>query len=250
MTLQSDADFQRHLDEQVGFIVASARAYDDGVGAEAKRLAVAIRTLVHDTERSTSLLAQLGMKADFFRDSAAERPPEIASSYAGLVGVRVDPGPPRYVPSFDTWPSRAVPFEEWWTQVVIADLNRREITRKRLVLAAANRDGGAHVDRELDEVYAELSRANSMGMAHTRGGPTGQPVLGVDHASIRQVAHELLGSLGRKQPQPLSTGREVTIHSPTTSVSLGRSSLVLTRVGRNDPCPCGSGKKYKKCHAA
>jgi preprotein translocase subunit SecA len=19
-------------------------------------------------------------------------------------------------------------------------------------------------------------------------------------------------------------------------------------VGRNDPCPCGSGKKYKKCH--
>jgi preprotein translocase subunit SecA len=21
-------------------------------------------------------------------------------------------------------------------------------------------------------------------------------------------------------------------------------------VGRNDPCPCGSGKKYKKCHGA
>ena len=21
------------------------------------------------------------------------------------------------------------------------------------------------------------------------------------------------------------------------------------KVGRNDPCPCGSGKKYKKCHA-
>jgi preprotein translocase subunit SecA len=20
------------------------------------------------------------------------------------------------------------------------------------------------------------------------------------------------------------------------------------RVGRNDPCPCGSGKKFKKCH--
>ncbi|KAA0020365.1 hypothetical protein F0A16_00710 [Salinicola corii] len=20
-------------------------------------------------------------------------------------------------------------------------------------------------------------------------------------------------------------------------------------VGRNDPCPCGSGKKFKKCHA-
>src|SRR2546422_6678127 len=22
------------------------------------------------------------------------------------------------------------------------------------------------------------------------------------------------------------------------------------RVGRNDPCPCGSGKKYKKCHGS
>jgi preprotein translocase subunit SecA len=22
------------------------------------------------------------------------------------------------------------------------------------------------------------------------------------------------------------------------------------KVGRNDPCPCGSGQKYKKCHGA
>ena len=24
----------------------------------------------------------------------------------------------------------------------------------------------------------------------------------------------------------------------------------VPRVGRNDPCPCGSGKKYKHCHEA
>jgi tetratricopeptide (TPR) repeat protein len=24
--------------------------------------------------------------------------------------------------------------------------------------------------------------------------------------------------------------------------------LISDRIGRNDPCPCGSGKKYKKCH--
>jgi preprotein translocase subunit SecA len=23
---------------------------------------------------------------------------------------------------------------------------------------------------------------------------------------------------------------------------------VIEKVGRNDPCPCGSGKKYKNCH--
>ncbi|HVF58652.1 MAG TPA: SEC-C metal-binding domain-containing protein [Thermoanaerobaculia bacterium] len=22
------------------------------------------------------------------------------------------------------------------------------------------------------------------------------------------------------------------------------------RIGRNDPCPCGSGRKFKKCHGA
>jgi preprotein translocase subunit SecA len=26
--------------------------------------------------------------------------------------------------------------------------------------------------------------------------------------------------------------------------------VVGERIGRNDPCPCGSGKKYKKCHGA
>jgi uncharacterized protein len=27
----------------------------------------------------------------------------------------------------------------------------------------------------------------------------------------------------------------------------GAGSTRRTRIGRNDPCPCGSGKKYKKC---
>jgi preprotein translocase subunit SecA len=33
--------------------------------------------------------------------------------------------------------------------------------------------------------------------------------------------------------------------APATSIDPG-----LPKVGRNDPCPCGSGKKYKKCHGA
>ncbi len=38
-------------------------------------------------------------------------------------------------------------------------------------------------------------------------------------------------------------------HSPTTGppTTVRRST---PKVGRNDPCPCGSGKKYKKCHGA
>jgi len=34
-------------------------------------------------------------------------------------------------------------------------------------------------------------------------------------------------------------------HLPTNSTAPGAQGK---KVGRNDPCPCGSGKKYKKCH--
>ncbi|MGH7856174.1 MAG: SEC-C metal-binding domain-containing protein [Candidatus Binatia bacterium] len=29
-----------------------------------------------------------------------------------------------------------------------------------------------------------------------------------------------------------------------------RESFNETRIGRNDPCPCGSGKKFKRCCGA
>jgi uncharacterized protein len=28
----------------------------------------------------------------------------------------------------------------------------------------------------------------------------------------------------------------------------GESAKAFTKTGRNDPCPCGSGRKFKKCH--
>ena len=35
-----------------------------------------------------------------------------------------------------------------------------------------------------------------------------------------------------------------------TAAGQGISPRAKPNVGRNDPCPCGSGKKYKKCHGA
>jgi uncharacterized protein YecA (UPF0149 family) len=34
------------------------------------------------------------------------------------------------------------------------------------------------------------------------------------------------------------------VQEPVRSQAAGSKS----EAGRNDPCPCGSGKKYKKCH--
>ncbi|HEU5303427.1 MAG TPA: SEC-C metal-binding domain-containing protein, partial [Gemmatimonadales bacterium] len=41
--------------------------------------------------------------------------------------------------------------------------------------------------------------------------------------------------------------------APAVNSSLGpvgRAMAAVPATGRNDPCPCGSGKKYKKCHGA
>jgi len=35
---------------------------------------------------------------------------------------------------------------------------------------------------------------------------------------------------------------------PESVRDFGASATEVPRVGRNDPCPCGSGKKYKQCH--
>jgi hypothetical protein len=37
---------------------------------------------------------------------------------------------------------------------------------------------------------------------------------------------------------------------PASSSSGSAAPTNAHKVGRNDPCPCGSGKKYKKCHGA
>jgi preprotein translocase subunit SecA len=46
--------------------------------------------------------------------------------------------------------------------------------------------------------------------------------------------------------------RIVTANAASTSSAPATKAPVVAaaNVGRNDPCPCGSGKKYKKCHGA
>ncbi|MDD5025936.1 MAG: preprotein translocase subunit SecA [Candidatus Peribacteraceae bacterium] len=38
------------------------------------------------------------------------------------------------------------------------------------------------------------------------------------------------------------------MRAPQKSQNSSQSQRAMPKVGRNDPCPCGSGKKYKKCH--
>jgi preprotein translocase subunit SecA len=58
------------------------------------------------------------------------------------------------------------------------------------------------------------------------------------------------GSRGNEpppEPKIVGAGRGV---SKLASGNTNPGGVDFTNVGRNDPCPCGSGKKFKKCHGA
>src|SRR5665811_1078651 len=60
---------------------------------------------------------------------------------------------------------------------------------------------------------------------------------------------EPLASLTYTPPRNVAAGggkRGATTTS--TGPVVVQQRVVYDKVGRNDPCPCGSGKKYKKCH--
>ena len=48
---------------------------------------------------------------------------------------------------------------------------------------------------------------------------------------------------------PTETGEvEVVVDAETVGRRVANAADEVPRVGRNELCPCGSGKKYKQCH--
>jgi hypothetical protein len=231
----------------------SAESFDSGYEDEAQRLATVIRVLVHDTRASHSLLGQLGVKdAIQWIDTALPIMPENLLPTPGLVVMRFTGGaettegryaaplnvstPPRLKPDTD--------FAQWWTTANTKDGVGTLFNRKDFILTVANKEGGAHVDAELDPTWVALTRDNSIGFRVYAQTETGEeqdlgPFKGnVAFASVRQIAYEVTETLKRDLSHFLD---------PVGGIP---SPVQLRQAQRNDPCPCGSGKKLKKCHGA
>lgn len=63
-----------------------------------------------------------------------------------------------------------------------------------------------------------------------------------DVAGLGRALAEACASLGEEVP--------VIVPQAPEAPTLQDVSISSAKVGRNEPCPCGSGKKYKKCHGA
>ena len=93
-----------------------------------------------------------------------------------------------------------------------------------LFRSATNRDA-------FENLFAILSRSARM------QGPAAAPTALA--AATQQAAQA--AAPAAQAPQPAPAEEEIKL----PSITIRRET---PKVGRNDPCPCGSGKKYKNCH--
>jgi hypothetical protein len=75
----------------------------------------------------------------------------------GVITVGKNSGYAPILNDFVAGNSTVLPVEKWWKQTIWSTSPQTKLTRESLVLAAANQDGGAHVDQNLDEKYEEYS---------------------------------------------------------------------------------------------
>lgn len=256
MVQRSFPELLEKLRSQAGFLERSSAAFDLGHKDEGERLALATRVLLHDTKQSHSLLGQLGVKGALrFTDTAIHAEPETKHlggglhsqtiiSHAGLVAIQLRPGSGASYAAMlaDISPERVnppAPFVSWWESPFLTDTASSPVTRKSVTLAVANKDGGAHVAKAIDQAFRELTAGASLGF-RTGSDDQWESIPGVVMATMRQIAFELLDTLHRDLPNFIAQEALDATASLTAAEKSG--------FPRNEPRLCGSGKKFKQCH--
>lgn len=156
--------------------------------------------LFHDTKSSTSLLKHLRSTTINIlttTDDPSERTIHFIGMGISRVVVNGENSYSTYIPQLGDGPiSFFVPLSKWWNQVVMVLGGKHRITRKNIVLAAANKDGGAHVDKELTVEYEALAKEGSTGHFECRykSKTIEIPDSNAHMLTLRQMAYEVLNS--------------------------------------------------------
>jgi preprotein translocase subunit SecA len=107
---------------------------------------------------------------------------------------------------------------------------------------------GTPIETSEQMLAAQSQRADASAQASL---PVSQS--GAEHAPVpihtrapSTTIDELEKEFQRKKRRELEQARAVS----SAEDAAPAQRVTGEKVGRNDPCPCGSGKKYKKCHGA
>lgn len=185
--------FQEQLKRQLGFLQRSAASFDQGYTDEAVRLATVMRILMHDTKRQTSLLSHL----DAWNINLLSTCPQLGPNtvlFSGMGIHELGPGGGRLRPSLgddEVWELSA---KDWWGQTVFVLPPGMPVTRGNLVLTAANKDGGAHVDAQLTPEYERLARDGALVSYKDEASGAVVPAKEAHLVAIRTMAWELRNS--------------------------------------------------------
>jgi hypothetical protein len=204
--MSNTSQLKEYLRTHLNFLIKSAAAFDNGERDEAIRTAVSMRVLLHDTRNSISLLTHLNAKNIFLTSTCAQIPTGAVIGSGSMFYYRVQATPhgPRTIvkPCLNDGPP-IPPYhlkaEEWWNQIVfvLSHGNDPRISRKDIVLVAANRDGGAHVDQNLTPQYESLKKAGGTWTYFDYKIGDEQKTFtfeNIHQVLIRQMAYELLNS--------------------------------------------------------
>jgi uncharacterized protein YecA (UPF0149 family) len=134
----------------------------------------------------------------------------------------------------------------------LIDKSGETFSRKDIVLSMANKDGGAHVDPELDAKYSKLTREASVAMnvGSFETGEVSRVVSGSELASVRQIGHEMLKTLKEDYRTPERARKPDGVKSLSfggVRIEPVSNKKQATLQSKNSLCECGSGLKYKRC---
>jgi hypothetical protein len=141
------------LNEQLRFIQRSCEAFDHGAEDEAIRIATSLRIIFHNTKMSVSLVAHLGLGSKKMLSSS--RGHGNWQDYLAHQLNLSSPEPIRMLPLLGDQ-FKELSITDWWSNEPVFVHDTQKYSRQMIVLSAANKDGGAHVDDELEKYYEVL----------------------------------------------------------------------------------------------
>jgi preprotein translocase subunit SecA len=128
--------------------------------------------------------------------------------------------------------------DQFW----IRHLTDLDILREGIGLVAiGQRDPLVEYKREAfamwEDLQGQIRRLIVQTIYRVELAPQPQPKMPMGVRNVREGLASLGGPAMQARPQPVRETAPEPIRAD-----------VWNRTGRNDPCPCGSGKKYKNCH--
>lgn len=115
------------------------------------------------------------------------------------------------------------------------------------IMESHTEEAGTDVDRESTAQWSKQSEWLSLEVLATEGGGEGDSEGTVEFLAKYKVKNVVVE---HRERATFEKHGDKWLFADGEQIAGPLVKREEPKVGRNDPCPCGSGKKYKKCHAA